>query len=899
VSRLSPDDVATSPTTAGSRSAKTTAFVPGRAIGRYLLLSILGEGGMGTVYTAYDPKLDRKVALKVLRGGVGEHMQTRLLREAQAMARLPHPNVVPVHDVGTEGAQVFIAMELVEGTTVAEWVQERKRPWREIVRVFREAGRGLQAAHTVGLVHRDFKPTNLLIDRQGRVMVTDFGLVALEGQAREVLAEPILAEPSPDSSASGERHLHTPLTEIGVVMGTPAFMAPEQFGEVADARSDQFSFCVSLHWALYGQLPFPPRESAALPPMREPPTKVRIPGFMRRILLRGMKQRPEDRYSSMQALLDELAFDPARQRNRILLALGMTAVLAGAALGQRALERRQARACTGAEAQLVGAWDTTRRTAVQAAFVATGKPFAADAFARAALALDDYAQKWVRMRSSACEATRVRGEQSEELLDLRMQCLDRRRVELGELVGQFSRADGDMVSRAVQVSQSLTPLDGCANVAALKAPVAPPLQQSHQVDEVGRGLARVRALGIAGHWPEGLAAIAPLVEQARRLGHKPLEAEALYELGYLQSRNYQDHEAEATLRQAVAAAVEGRHDAVAASAIIELVLTIGPGQHRYDEAEAWAEHAFAWLRRLGGDDQEEAKLHGILGNLAEFTLRLDEGGAHLRRALALREKRFGPDGLEVAQSLIDLGDVVMLAGHLDEAEGYLRRACAIQEKVAPFHPEVSLGTSALGDVLFARGRYDEALALFRRALAAAESLGPEHYFVAINLVRIGVVDARLGQLDEAQRMMDRSLALLRKIWGDDHEQVGAVWASLGGLALQRRQWAQARAQFERANQLFAKLPANHPDRAVSLAGLGTALLGLGRAAEAIAPLERALALRSYNVSVRADAKAALGRALLTTGRDRERGRALLAEAGEDYRAIGGVELARVPLLTIQ
>jgi tetratricopeptide (TPR) repeat protein len=674
-------------------------------------------------------------------------------------------------------------------------------------------------------------------------------------------------------------------------------MAPEQFGELVDARSDQFSFCVSLYWALYGQLPFAARESAELPPLREPPAEVRVPGFIRRILLRGMRQRPEDRHPSMQALLDELAFDPARQRNRILLGLAVTMSLAGAALAQRALERRHSRSCTGAEAQLVGVWDGARRSAVQAAFAATGKPYAAEAFARARAALDDYAKKWVLMRTSACEATRVRGEQSEELLDLRMQCLDRRRVELGEMVGLFSHADGDLVSRAVQVSQSMTPLDGCANVAALKAPVAPLPHQRDRVAELGRGLARVRALGNAGHWREGLVAVTPLVEQARRLGHKPLEAEALYELGFLQSRNYQDHEAEATLRQALGAAIEGRHDSVAASAIIELVMAIGPGHNRYDEAAAWAENAFAWLRRLGGNDQEEAKLHGILGNLSEFTLRLDEGKAHLRRALELREKRFGPDSLEVAYSLNDLGAVLMLLGDLDEAEVDQRRVCAIQERTAPFHPEASLGTSALGDVLFARGRYDEALALYRRALTTAESaVGPEHYFFAINLVRIGVVDTRLGQLDEAQRMLDRALVLLRKIWGDDHDQVGSVWASLGGLALERRQWTLARADFERALQLFGKMPANHPDRAASFTGLGTALLGLGRAAEAIAPLERAVSLHSYEASVRADAAAALGRALLETGRDPARGRALLAEAAHGYQAIGGVELKRVPKL---
>jgi hypothetical protein len=270
----------------------------GATVGRYVILDPVGAGGMGVVYAAYDPELDRRVALKLLSPGRsgGEPGRLRLLREAQALARLAHPNVVTVHDAGTFGERVFVALELVEGETLRRWLRAEPRPWREVLARFLPAGRGLAAAHAAGLVHRDFKPENVLLGQDGRVRVADFGLA---------------------------KALEEPEEAWGAAPGTPAYMAPEQRrGMAADARSDQFSFCVALHEALYGERP-----SA-----RETPAGTQVPGWLRDVVLRGLKANPEERYPAMDDLLRDLERDPAAVRRRWLAAAAIV-ILAGGLFG--------------------------------------------------------------------------------------------------------------------------------------------------------------------------------------------------------------------------------------------------------------------------------------------------------------------------------------------------------------------------------------------------------------------------------------------------------------------------------------------------------------------------------------------------------------------------------------
>jgi eukaryotic-like serine/threonine-protein kinase len=247
---LSAGDFGSPGPTGRSDGAARSEEPRGRVVGRYVILSLLGVGGMGAVYAAYDPELDRKVALKLLRPDSLSIDSARMLREARALARLAHPNVVAVHDVGTLGAEVFIAMEHVDGLTVHRWLRQRDRSRREVLDVFLAAGRGLAAAHRAGLVHRDFKPDNMMVALDGRVRVLDFGLARAQASAG---AESTLREALIGDVDVGEARL----TREGALLGTPTYMAPEQWrGAVADARSDQFSFCVALWEALLGERPF-------------------------------------------------------------------------------------------------------------------------------------------------------------------------------------------------------------------------------------------------------------------------------------------------------------------------------------------------------------------------------------------------------------------------------------------------------------------------------------------------------------------------------------------------------------------------------------------------------------------------------------------------------------------
>jgi serine/threonine protein kinase len=310
-------------------------------VGRYRIDTRRGAGGMGVVYEAWDPELERRIAVKLLHPEVSADHQARgrMLREARALARLSDPNVIQVYDVGTTRDQVFVAMEFVEGQTMGDWLGEGKRPWAHVLDRFVAAGRGLQAAHDVGLVHRDFKPDNVLIGDDGRVRVLDFGLAraapeldaAATGQAPIPLTDTGLEEVSPSLKAA--------LTQTGALVGTPLYMAPEQFeGRPADALSDQYSFCVSLYQGLYGQRPFEANSIAALVRnvvsgrVLPPPVDTDVPAALEQVLRRGMALEREDRFDSMRALNDALQrarddtpAEPAASRRGV--AIGFAALL--------------------------------------------------------------------------------------------------------------------------------------------------------------------------------------------------------------------------------------------------------------------------------------------------------------------------------------------------------------------------------------------------------------------------------------------------------------------------------------------------------------------------------------------------------------------------------------------
>ena len=579
-----------------------------QSIGRFVVLKKLGAGAMGVVYAAYDADLDRKVAVKLLKVGTEgkKDRRARLYREAQALAKLSHPNVVQVYEVGTHDHQVFVAMEFLNGETLRDWQRVDEPDMQSLLEVYVQAGRGLEAAHRAGLVHRDFKPDNALIEGDGRVRVLDFGLArASDDEESSVLStEPELEEQlgklSASSSGSRPGDLHSPdgLTMTGAMMGTPAYMSPEQFtGEAATPASDQFAFCVTLWEALYGKRPFAGGDALTLAfnvkqgKLREPPRDATVPGWLHRVLARGLSVEPDDRWPSMSALLDELTRDRGRNRRAVWLTAGVAGL--ATALGVASLSGDEPNVCSDMQAALEGAWDDSRKTEVRTAFEASGVPYASDVLARVEARFDDYADEWVHSRTDACEATHVRGEQSQHLLDLRMGCLDRRRAGLAAMVETFADADAAVVERAPSAIAGLLPVAPCDDRERLMARVPPPDDPivAGRVDDIRERLERARAIGEAGRYQQAVAEMEDLAEESEDVDYPPLRAELLAERGHARKAVGRLDEAEADFAESFSIALTAGDDETAANAAGASCNLIGYLQQRYDEALVWGRAA--------------------------------------------------------------------------------------------------------------------------------------------------------------------------------------------------------------------------------------------------------------------------------------------------------------------
>ncbi|HWB78889.1 MAG TPA: serine/threonine-protein kinase, partial [Nannocystaceae bacterium] len=412
-------------------------------IDRFTVLECLGTGGMGSVYAAYDPRLDRKIALKLLRDGSGgspsgvHERHGRLLREARAMARLSHPNVGVVHDVGvwqpaeSAASLVWIAMEFIDGEDVLHWCRRARPSAREIIDAYLQLGRGLVAAHEAGLVHRDVKPDNAMRDRSGHVRVLDFGLahVPTADQPRAPIDLAVLAKLDLES-----------FTQTGTLVGTPAYMAPEQFeGGAADARSDQYAFCVALFTALWHVRPHSGDSALTIAEERrlgrfvQPPWRRDVPRGVRAILLRGLAPDPAQRWPDMHALLG--ALDRVRgARRRVAIGVGTLAVAAAVAIAAY-----DEPACA-TDTALAGVWDDAARTRVRDAFARDDRAFVPAASAAVVAGIDTYVDELGAAYHEACVATHETRVQSQALLDRQSACLDLRRARLDALLAIFAVA---------------------------------------------------------------------------------------------------------------------------------------------------------------------------------------------------------------------------------------------------------------------------------------------------------------------------------------------------------------------------------------------------------------------------------------------------------------------------
>ncbi|HEU4408189.1 MAG TPA: serine/threonine-protein kinase [Polyangiaceae bacterium] len=762
---------------------------PAARIGRYSVLRELGRGGMGVTYVAYDEELGRRVVIKLVRYDIiGEQAQRRLRREARALARLQHPNVVAVHDVGRHESQTFIAMEFVAGDPLSAWLTDRPRSWREVLGVFRQVGEGLRAAHAAGIVHRDVKPDNVLVGDDGRVRVLDFGL-AWFGGAGERRAGPATA-PRAGGAAEGQ------LTQAGQLMGTLAYMAPEQLArEPADARSDQFSLCVSLFTALYRREPFAGatvgerlaamRRGAIAPAPEGSP----VPAWLRAVVVRGLAFDPAARWPSLDALLAALSDRPARPRARAFAVAAALALAGGALAARYAGARDRGAACGGGRAEIEEAWGAAQREAVERAVLATGVSYAAETWQRTAALLDRYADDWVVARAEACAVGAARGEPGGPF-DRRVACLAQRRRSLRTLAGELARVDAASIAGAAVAAGNLPRIASCADPEPAGGRVAPPAdpRAAAQLEALDAELDRAEQLFELGKYEEGQGAARAAAEAVGALGYPALEGRARVQLGRLQLALGAHEAGEASLKEGhMLARIAGDHEATLQAAT-QLVHLFGQLTARPEGADDWERHVRAELPWVSSEAQQASALN-TLGALALVQGRHDQALALCGRALALWQRALGPDHPEGAKALTNLGLVFYARGEYRQAAEQHRRVAEARERaLGGEHPGVAFALANLGGALYRQGEYAEAARQFGRALAIAErAWGAEHPYAADPpLTGLSLSYVGAGRAAEAVALAERGLAILAK--GD---------AGPGGLAEARFALARALAAADR------------------------------------------------------------------------------------------------------
>lgn len=738
-------------------------------LGRYVIGERIGAGAGGTVYAAIDQRLGRDVAIKVIAIGP-ERSRPHVLREARALAAISHPHVVEVYDVVADAEHLGIVMQRLHGTNLREWLQIR-RARADVMRVFVAVAHGLAAAHARGVCHRDVKPANVIVDREGRPYLVDFGLAAL-------------AMP-------------------GAPVGTPAYAAPELMrGEDSDARADQYSFCVALHEALTGVRPC---DASAV--------SRGLPRRWRRALVRGLAEDPAQRHASMLALLAELRPVGAR-------GLAVAAIVAGGAAAWALWP--VARACPSDELAKSGVWTEQRWHAIATAFAAAGgdSEVADDAITRIDPLLRDHVARWTAVRTQLCAAEPERAEAA-------LTCLSRARGRLDALLQRFEHADASTVERAMRAVASLGAPEACLAqtqpIVDVDTRVA--LDDARAAYDLGRFAdARTAAEAIVAtarehadepalaeaRWIEGLAlselgrtddAIAALSDaywSCERLGLDDVGVRAAASLIAIVGADHADFAgAEQWYRHASARLARGGVDAVAQGQLLVNWGTVLAAHGRPGDALPVQLAAITALASLGPDHPFLASAHSAAASSLIALARHDEALAHQEAALAIQLRTLGPNHPSTALSEQNIGAALLGLGRLDEAEPHLLAAIAIQARqLGDDNPTVAVTRTSLGTLHSDQGRLPEAIATYERAFTVLRDAGSpmaliaEHGF-ATALMRAGRYDDALPhQLHVVERYSERGAARVETL---------RARFNLAELMLLRGDTTQARALFDAAS----------------------------------------------------------------------------------------------------
>jgi len=873
-----------------SESVQSTAADAPAKVGRYVVEGSLGEGGMGVVLAARDPALARPVALKLIKPTrAGSEGKLRLLREAQAMAKLSHANVVAVFDVGTHHDDVFVAMERINGSNLREWLDAKPRTWEQLWPVFRDAARGLEAAHKAGIIHRDFKPANVLVDEDGRAQVTDFGLARGVDDAE--------AGDHSDALTESAGSLSSTVTRTGAIMGTPRYMSPEQHaGRRVDTKTDQFSFCVALYQALYGEPPFAGATSMELAAevaagnVREAPKDSRVSAHLRGVLLRGLSVAPAKRFESMGELID--ALEPGSGTHVWRWLAGVTIVVAASAAITVLVPRagsgdsqKSNSLCKDTGAKMQALWSDSRKAQIRTSFVnakLTSKKF--DATARV---LDDYAKAWTNSRADACEATNVRGDQSPRLMDKRMSCLDQRLAGMSKLLQLMASKDAKLVARAAGVAKRLSPIKHCNDIAqmSLEGAEIPPHLQARATELLGE-IQQQRVLAIAGRLKEALQAQEKSYARATKLGIGPVRANLRFRIGETYLFMGKIPESEANLRSAIKLAEEVKDDRTRAHAMMRLAHIVGRMKRRFSEGLNLLELAEAATKRSKSKDGlariyatrgfildskgdtagaikahrlavkhtelVDGKTHGRVGtrlnSLSQVLADADKLKEALETSLRAREisiAAYGPNHIRVAVGASYLADIYARLRRYKEAvaayEQTIRITTALQ---GPNNKWADLAETNLGGVYADMNQHDKALVHYRRSRAICTAMrGKDSVHCAMVIHNIGTSLDVLGKVENARKMLELALTIRRKALKPTHPEVGLSHLALADLHRRNKKLAKALEHFQKGLAIYKKSSgAEHSMIARINHSIAKVHLAAGRPARAIPALTAALAI---------------------------------------------------------
>lgn len=832
---------------------------------RYVIEARIGAGGMGVVYLAHDPLLDRRVAVKLLRAtpvaGASEgRARARLLREARAMAQLSHPNIVAVHDVGEVAQGVFIAMEFVEGQTLRGWLAAIDHSYRQIIDVFVDVARGLQAAHDAGLVHRDVKPDNVMVGDDGRVRVMDFGLARTDERRSPTMG--VAQERESPTSATADATPDASIFLTHGTVGTPRYMSAEQFlGEACDARSDQFSYAVALYEALYGSRPFAGDSYAQLAmavtqgELRPAPAKPGVPRWLAPAVERALALDPRERWPNMRTFAGALSYrirDARRRRFWIgaAIATSASAAVAAVAMGPASA----AEACPTARPRIEAVWGDAQRQTLATLREQPQHAALSIALTRAERELDTYADDWVDAVHDNCVATQVENTQSNQLLDERSFCLAARKNELAAVVEAL--LDGNDLPKSDELLATLTPVSSCDAAALDRGDFAPPSAgpERDRADADTQAIARAR---VALERNDHEAARRLLVEaglDARRSPYPPLAAQTAAAWSSVERAAGNYDEAAKHTRESLDLAAEHGLDRQLVRSWTRLARIVGYEQRQVEAGQALITAARVAQRRIEASDE----LESALGDELELGIEAAHGAvsyagsdfeaaqAHWKKALELSVDLHGEVHPSTAGHMTSLGYALTAAGDYPAAQAQLERAVDTYEQSSgKDHPAAAAAVMNLAQAHELQGHRDAAFELHERAVRLMSSWGDDHPYYAIALR--GLARARLdrGELEPALELFERAVQINETRLGPKHHETANALSNLAEVHVAQQQWDKALPLVERCLAIlhdnFGPSPLDHLDIAIAYKRRGDIRLALDEPQRAVEDLRLALA----------------------------------------------------------